>query len=116
MVTIRRGQVWWANFGSARDSSPAKRRPVLVVQDDAFNKSRIATAVVVPLSGTVALSDAPGNVFISKRRSRLAKDSVANVSGITALDRSRLDDLHGELPTDLLALVDDGLRLVLNLH
>lgn len=116
MVTIRRGQVWWVDFGRVRDSGPAKHRPAVVVQSDAFNGSKIATAVVVPLTGSVALSDAPGNVLISRRRSKLPKDSVANVSAVASVDRSRFGEFHGELPSDILALVDDGLRLALDLH
>lgn len=115
-MVIRRGQVRWADLGEPRGSEPGYRRPVVVVQSDAFNRSRIATVVVVVLTSNLELARAPGNLLLPRGATNLGKDSVANVSQLLTLDRTDLDDpAVGVLtPTDLRAL-EDGLRLVLNL-
>ena len=77
---IERGTIWWADLGAPRGSSPGFRRPVLIVQNDAFNRSRIGTTLAVVLTSNMRLLDAPGNVLVSAAESGLPKDSVANVS------------------------------------
>jgi mRNA interferase MazF len=114
-VVIERGQIWWADLGPAEGSEPAFRRPVLVVQSDAFNRSRIRTVMAVTLTSNLRLIDAPGNVLVPAKASGLAKDSVANVSQVVTLDKDYLGDLVGRLRGSLLAEVDAGLRLVLGL-
>lgn len=113
---IKRGQVRWADLGEPRGSEPGYRRPVLVVQSNAFNRSRIATVIVVVLTSNLELAQAPGNILLPRSATKLAKDSVANVSQVLTLDRSDLEDpaVCELVPSDLKAL-DDGLRLVLNL-
>lgn len=113
MVTLRRGEIWWADLGDAGGSGPALRRPILIVQDDAFNRSRIATAIAVALTSNIALADAPGNVLLPKRVTGLPKDSVANVSQLVTVDRQQLTALVARLPERELAGVSAGLRLVL---
>lgn len=112
---IQRGDVWWAELDESRGSAPAFRRPVVIVQADAFNRSRIATIVAVTLTSNLRLADAPGNVLIPRRDSGLAKDSVANVSQLVTLDRSALAERVGPLPGELVRQVNRGLRLVLDL-
>ena len=114
---IRRGEIRWVDLGEPRGSEPGYRRPAVVVQADAFNRSRIATVVVVVLTSNLGLARAPGNVLLPKAATGLAKDSVANVSQILTLDRADLDgDVVGRLsPSDLEDLAD-GLRLVLSLE
>jgi mRNA interferase MazF len=112
-VVIARGEVWWADLGEPFGSEPAYRRPVVVVQCDAFNRSRIATIVCVPLTSNVRWARAPGNVLLEAAATGLPKDSVANVSQIIALDRGALDERVGRLADRDLALVLSGLDVVL---
>jgi mRNA interferase MazF len=107
--------VWWADLGEPGGSEPGFRRPVVVVQSDAFNHSRIRTVIAVALTGNLRLIDAPGNVLIPAKAAGLPKDSVANVSQVVTLDRDFLGDLAGRLKGQLLTDVDNGLRLVLRL-
>ena len=94
-------------------SSPGFRRPVVVVQGDALNRSRLATAVCVPLTSNLRWADAPGNVLLAARTTGLPQDSVANVSQVIALDRSLLDERAGKLPRAKLELLLSGLDVVL---
>jgi mRNA interferase MazF len=114
-VDLGRGDIWWADLPEPEGSAPGYRRPVLVVQSDAFNRSRLATVTVVALTANLRLLDAPGNVLIPLRLSELPRDSVANVSQVLTLDRSRLTERVGRLPSQLLAQVDAGLCLALGL-
>ena len=90
-------------------SAKSFRRPVLVAQGNAFNRSRIATVVVVPLTRNLRLADAPGNVLFKARDTGLPDDSVANVSQIVTIDRSVLDELVRQIGARQLALVLDGI-------
>lgn len=112
---MRRGEVWWTDFGRPFGSEPGYRRPALVVQADSFNKSKLATVLVVPLSRNLELAAAPGNVLCRPRDTGLPKPSVANVSQLTVADRRRLVEKAGSLPGVLLEEVENGLRLVLGL-
>ena len=112
---MNRGEVWWVAFGQPFGSEPGYRRPVLILQADSFNRSRIQTVVVVPLSTNTALNLAPGNVLCRPRETGLKKASVANVSQLTVIDRSRLVDKAGVLSVHLLTQVEDGVRQLLAL-
>jgi mRNA interferase MazF len=114
-VVIERGEVWWADLDEPGGSEPGYRRPVLLVQADSFNRSRLQTTIAVVLTSNVRLIDAPGNVLVPKQNSGLPKDSVANVSQVVTLDRDFLTKRAGKLPPRLLAAVDAGLKLVLAL-
>jgi len=114
-VVVQRGEVWWAELDEPVGSAPAYRRPVLLIQSDAFNRSRIGTVVAVVLTSNLRLVDAPGNVLLSKRASGLPKESVVNVSQIVTLDRSTLTARVGRLDTNTMREVDRGIRLVLAL-
>jgi mRNA interferase MazF len=113
VLVITQGDVCWADLPRPTGSGPGFRRPVLVVQGDAFNRSRIATAVVVPLTSNLRLAAAPGNVTLRARATGLPKDSVANVSQLIAVDRQLLTERVGQLPRGLLDLVLSGVELVL---
>lgn len=110
---IARGDVVWADFGDPIGSQPGFRRPVVVVQGDAFNLSAISTVVCVPITSNLALAKFPGNVSLPSSATGLARESVANVSQVTTLDRTQLGERVGRLSksrvNDLLA----GLDLVL---
>jgi mRNA interferase MazF len=110
---MRRGEVWWANLPNPVGSGPGYKRPVLVVQANAFNDSRIATVVVAAITSNLALAAAPGNVRVSKSDSGLPQPSVVNVSQIITLDRSILTSKVKALPGAAMDKVDSGLRLVL---
>jgi len=113
MVTISQGEVWWANLGEPRGSKPGFRRPVLVIQGDGLNRSRIATVVCVALTSNVKWASAPGNVLLSESATGLAKESVANVSQMVTLDRSDLTERTGKLPKAKVELVLTGVDVVL---
>lgn len=112
---MKRGEIWWASLPEPSGSGPGLRRPVVVVQSNPFNASRIATVVVVVLTSNLALADAPGNFRISKSESGLPKASVANVSQVITLDRSLLTAKVKPLPAKAISRLDQGLRLVLGL-
>ena len=112
---MQRGEIWWATLRPPRGSEPGYRRPVLVVQGDEFNASKINTVVVITLTSNITLQAAPGNVMLSKRSTRLPKASVANVSQIMTLDKAFLSERIAKLNESVMAEVDDGLRLVLSI-
>lgn len=112
---IARGEIWWATLPDPVGSEPGFRRPVLVVQSDAFNRSTIRTVVAIVLTSNVRLADAPGNVLIPKSESGLPRDSVANVSQFVTLDRAQLSDRARRLSSARMMAVERGLRLVLDL-
>ncbi len=112
-MVIAQGDVCWADLPEPVGSGPGFRRPVLVVQGDAFNRSRVATVVCVPLTSNVKWAEAPGNVLLPARSSGLSKDSVANVSQIVTLDRTLLTERVGRISKKQLELVFVGLDIVL---
>jgi mRNA interferase MazF len=114
-VVIRRGEIWWAELPEPSASEPGYRRPVVVVQSDGFNRSRIRTVVAVVLTTNLRLAAAPGNVLITAGDTRLPRDSVVNVSQIVTLDKSFLTERVGRLSGGVMLLVDDGIRTVLDL-
>lgn len=114
-MVVERGQVWWADLGEPDGSEPGYNRPVLIVQADAFNRSRIDTVIAVALSTNPRLLDAPGNVLLPARATGLPKASVANVSQIITVDRDFLLELAGRVRGQFLKDVENGLRLVLGL-
>jgi mRNA interferase MazF len=114
-LVIQRGEIWWADIDEPRGSEPGYRRPVLVVQSDAFNRSRLQTVLAVILTSNLRLVDAPGNVLVPKKASGLPRDSVANVSQLVTLDKDFLVQRIGRLPRRMMAAVDAGLKLVLEL-
>ena len=87
---ITRGEIWWAELEDPRGSEPGFRRPVVVVQADSFNRSQIGTVLVVAITSNLELAEAPGNVTLSRRASRLPRKSVVNVSQILTLDKGFL--------------------------
>ncbi len=115
MSDVRRGEIWWADLPEPRGSEPGLQRPVLIVQADAFNQSRIRTVIIAAITTNLALANAPGNVLLPRSVSGLREESVINVSQLAALDRSFLTDHVGKIPPGIQAYVEAGLRLVLEL-
>ena len=114
-MVIERGDLWWADLGEPEGAEPGFRRPVLIVQAEAFNRSRLQTVIAVVLTSNLRLVDAPGNVLMPAKATGLPKDSVANVSQVITIDRDFLTEKAGRLRGQLLKDVDGGLRLVLAL-
>ena len=112
---MKRGEVWWATLPPPTGSGPGFRRPVLVIQSDPFNESRISTAVVAVITSNLALAEAPGNVRTSKAETGLSRPSVVNVSQVVTIDKTLLTERVRMLPSATLTRVDEGLRLVLGL-
>ncbi len=114
-MVVERGQIWSADLGEPEGSEPGYHRPVLIIQSDAFNRSRLHTVIAVVLSTNLRLVDAPGNVLIPAKASGLRRDSVANVSQVITIDRDFLIELAGRVRGQFLKDVENGLRLVLGL-
>ena len=112
-MVIVQGDVWWADLGEPIGSAPGFRRPVVVVQSDAFNRSRIATVVCVPLTSNLKWAGAPGNVLLKARATGLPKDSVANVSLVVALDKAQLARRIGKLSKSQLDAILNGIDVIL---
>jgi mRNA interferase MazF len=113
VVEVSQGEVWWADLPSPAGSGLGFRRPVIIVQGDHLNRSRIATIVCVPLTSNLAWASAPGNVLLAARAARLPKDSVANASQIVAVDRDFLAERMGKLAPKDFAQVMSGIDVVL---
>jgi mRNA interferase MazF len=112
---VRRGEVWWAELPEPVASEPGYRRPVLVVQSDDFNRSRIHTVITVVLTTNLRLAEAPGNVAVAKEDTALPADSVANVSQIITLDKTFLTERMSLVSERIMMSVEDGIRMVLAL-
>ncbi len=110
---ISQGEVWWADLPDPVGSGPGFRRPVLVVQGNALNRSRIRTVVAVPLTSNLKWANAPGNARLPAGMTGLPQDSVANVSQLVSLDRSLLTERVGILSHTILELVLSGIDVVL---
>lgn len=112
---MKRGELWWASLPPPAGSGPGFRRPVLVVQSDPFNDSRIASVVVAVVTSNLALADAPGHVRLGRSESGLSKPSVVNVSQLLTIDRRVFSGRIRALPGTSMQAVEAGLRLVLGL-
>lgn len=112
-MVISQGEIWWADLPAPSGSGPGFGRPVVVVQGDPMNRSRIATVVCVPLTSNLKWADAPGNVLLNARATGLPKDSVANVSQIVTLDRSLLTELVNKLASAKTSLIIAGINVIL---
>ena len=112
MVDLHQGEIWWADLPAPSGSGPGFRRPVVVVQGDSLNRSRIATTVCVVLTSNLHWASAPGNVLLSAAATGLPKDSVANTSQIVTIDKSLLSERVGKLPARKLNLILSGIDIV----
>ena len=112
---MRRGEIWWASLPVPQGSSPGFRRPIVVVQSDQFNESRISTVIVAILTSNLRLAAAPGNILLDRRESGLPRDSVLNLSQVLTVDKSFLTERVGTLPAQTIISMDAGLKLVVGL-
>ena len=114
-MVVHRGEIWWADLAEPRGSEPGFRHPVLILQAEPFNRSRLRTVVGIVVSSNTRLLDAPGNVLLPAKDTGLPRDSVANVTQFVTIDRDYLEDRAGRVPAKTLARVETGIRLVLDL-
>ena len=112
---IERGAIHWADLGPPIGSRPAKRRPVVVVQSDSYNRTGLSTVVIAVITSTTELANRPGNVFLPAGASGLPKDSVVNVTALVTVDRRELEPRVGTVPQAIMRKVDQGLRRVFDL-
>jgi mRNA interferase MazF len=112
---MTRGEIWWADYGIPYGSEPGYRRPVIILQNDFFNNSKINTTVVLPISSNLILADVPGNIFIEKRDFKLGKDSVALVSQIGVIDKERLIGKISKINRDLMEKIENSIMFVLGI-
>lgn len=105
---MRRGEIHWASF-------LRKRRPVVVLQSNPFNESRLNSVVVALVTSNLRLSEMPGNVRLASRDSGLSKPSVVNVTQILTLRRERLTERVKMLPAHVMAKINEGVKQVLDL-
>jgi mRNA interferase MazF len=112
-VVISQGEIWWADLPDPVGSGPGFRHPIIVIQCDAFNRSRIATVVCVPLTSNTSLAEIPGNVLLSRAETGLPKESVANASQVVTLDKESLTERVGKVSRAKLELVHSALDTVL---
>ena len=109
---MKRGEMYWANLGDPAGNEPGYRRPVIVVQSDLFNGSGIPTVLIVPLTTNLKMAKAPGNVRLDSSEIGLPSDSVANVSQIISVNKTRLDEYICDLDPSVMFMVDNGIRLI----
>lgn len=112
MNEIRQGQVYWLDFGPPTGSAPMERHPCVVVQNDIFNQSAIATSIVCLITSNLSRANAPGNVLLKKGEANLPKPSVVNVSQILTVDKAELVECIGELSSSAAGAVREGLHLL----
>ncbi len=112
---MKKGEIWWASLPIPRGSEPGHRRPVVIVQSDSFNRSNISTVIVAVISSNLRLSEAPGNILLRRKDSKLKRDSVINVSQLITLDKSYLAEKVSKLKSKLRMALDEGLKLVLSI-
>jgi mRNA interferase MazF len=113
---MTRGELWWADFGVPFGSEPGYKRPVLIIQNDFFNRSKINTTIVIPLTTNLILADAPGNILITKNESKLKKDSVITISQMEVIDRQRLIEKITKVDRAIMEKIENNIMFVLGIN
>ena len=111
-----RGEIWWAQLPPPKGSKPAKRRPVLIIQGDSFNRSGINTVICAMITSNIDLAALPGNLLLEKSVSGLEKTSAVNFSQITTIDKTDLTKQVAMLPKPMIEKVNNCLKLVLEVQ
>ena len=114
-MVIKRGEIWWAELPEPAGSGPGYRRPLVILQSNAFNNSNIRTIIAAVITSNLNLADAPGNVLLTAKKSMLPKKSVINVSQLITVDKEFLTEKVSQLPLIVMDKIDDGIKIVLNL-
>ena len=112
-MVIKQGDVFWINLNEPLGSEPGYRHPCVVVQSNAFNRSRIKTVVICLLTSNLKRAESPGNILLSKGEANLPKSSVVNVSQIFTVDRSKLIEKIGTLSSERIHQIFDGIKLLI---
>jgi mRNA interferase MazF len=112
---MTRGELWWVDYGIPFGSEPGFRRPVIILQNDFFNRSKINTTIVIPLSTNLLLADVPGNVFIDKKESTLSKDSVILVTQISVVDKQRMIEKISKLSKSIMDKIENNIVFILGI-
>ena len=112
---MKRGELWWVDYGIPFGSEPGFRRPVIILQNDFFNNSKINTTVVIPLSTNLLLANVPGNVFIDKKESKLSKDSVILLSQIGVVDKQRLIEKISKMNKSIMDKIENNIVFILGI-
>jgi len=113
---MNRGDIWWASLEEPKGSSPGFRRPILIIQADSFNQSKISTVIGIVITSNLRLADAPGNIFLSAKESGLPKDSVINISQIITVDKHFLTEFVKKLRPSTLNEIESSIKLVFDLE
>lgn len=112
---MKRGEIWWSNLPEPTGSGPGLKRPVFIIQSNEFNQSLINTIIVAVITSNVRLANAPGNVLLSIKNSKLPKESVANVSQLITIDKTLLIERVSILSDKLISQIESGIKLVLGI-
>ena len=112
---MKSGELWWVDYGIPYESEPGYRRPLIIVQNDFFNKSKINTTIVIPLSTNLLLADVPGNILIEKSESKLGKDSVILLSQIGVIDKQRLTEKVSRLNKNIMEKIENNIMFLLGI-
>lgn len=112
---MNRGEIWWADLAEPQGSEPGSRRPVVIVQDDLLNRSKLQSVMVAPLTSNILRAHALGNVRLRSADSGLSRDSVVLVCQVMTVDKYFLTELAGAVPRRVMRAIEEGLRLALDL-
>ena len=113
---MTRGELWWVDYGIPYGSEPGFRRPVIILQNDFFNNSKINSTIVIPLSTNLVLADIPGNILAEKRYTKLGKDSVILLSQIGVVDKQRLIEKISKMERSIMDKIEDNLAFILGIR
>lgn len=111
-MVINQGDIFWIDLNEPSGSEPGYRHPHVVIQNNLFNRSRINTVVVCPLTSNLKRATAPGNVLLNKGEANLPKKSVVNISQIFTVNKSDLSEKIGALKSERLEQVIQGIKLL----
>jgi mRNA interferase MazF len=111
-MVVRQGGVYWADLGEPRGAGPGHKRPCVVLQNNAFNRSALRTVMVSLLTTNLRRATDPGNVLLDEGEGGLPQRSVVNISQVLTLDKGLLEDHIGTLSHARVRQILQGLRLI----
>lgn len=114
-MVAERGEIWWADLGEPRGSSPGFQRPVVIIQSNDFIQTNIRTLIVAVVTSNLQLAEMPGNVRLLKKKHGLAKDSVVNLTQLFTINKEDMLEYVETLSQQKMEQIDKGLRLVLSI-
>ena len=115
MVDVHHGSIWWTDLNPPLGSEPGYKRPMLILQSNAFNRSSIATCIGATITSNLKLARMPGNLLLHSRDSGLKKDSVVNLSQITTFDKHQLIEWIGDLSQKSLRDIKENIKYILSI-